>query len=244
MGTGDAGPGGSVRVPVPGKSGTRRWERPRFWQIGDGSGGADHWQETPGVPPAGPRFPVPAESGNGRGDFPIPDSGRLGVGNRGFPPRFPAKSGIGGTGIGGFTVTSGSGRHPSSAGPSQFKKDSEGGGRPESAFEGLTGKAVDIQPRMVPAQCAHTRRVFPISRFAANRETGDFPIPDSCRVGNRGFPPRFPAKSGMGGTGIGDFRVCGGASPKSSGKSGTGRPRAPGGGLQGRIFRVATECTE
>jgi hypothetical protein len=34
-----------------------------------------------------------------------------------------------------------------------------------------------------PAQdhscCAHTRRVPPISRFAANRETGDFPIPDS-----------------------------------------------------------------
>jgi hypothetical protein len=34
-----------------------------------------------------------------------------------------------------------------------------------------------------PAQdrscCARTRRVSPISRFAANRETGDFPIPDS-----------------------------------------------------------------
>ena len=60
--------------------------------------------------------------------------------------------------------------------------------------------------RQHPAQgracCTHTRRVFPISRFAANRETGDFPIPDSDsgRVGNRGFPPRFQAKSGIGGT--------------------------------------------
>jgi hypothetical protein len=63
--------------------------------------------------------------------------------------------------------------------------------------------------------------VSPISRFAANRDpdshgfpaesgNGDslfcFPIqspfPDSGRVRNRGFPPRFPAKSGMGGTGI------------------------------------------
>ncbi len=46
------------------------------------------------------------------------------------------------------------------------------------------------------------------SRSRPNQETGDFPIPDSGRVGNRGFPPRFPAKSGKGGTGIGDFRVC------------------------------------
>jgi hypothetical protein len=42
-----------------------------------------------------------------------------------------------------------------------------------------------------------------ISRFK-------FRSPDSGRVGNRGFPgpPRFPAKSGIGGTGIRDFRVC------------------------------------
>jgi hypothetical protein len=45
----------------------------------------------PRFPVPGPRLPVPAESGNGG----FPDSGR--VGNRGFPPRFPAKSGIGGT---------------------------------------------------------------------------------------------------------------------------------------------------
>ena len=37
---------------------------------------------------------------------------------------------------------------------------------------------------------------------------GDFPIPVPGRVGNRKFPPRFPAKSGIGGTGIGDFQVC------------------------------------
>jgi hypothetical protein len=87
-----------------------------------------------------------------------------------------------------------------------------GGGRPESAFEGL--KQHPAQDR---ACCAHwhTRRVSPISRFAANRgpvsrfpaesENGGFPDSssdsraDSDRVGNRpgahyrGFPPRFPA---------------------------------------------------
>ncbi len=46
--------------------------------------------------PSGPRFPLLAESGNGESLF--PDSGR--IGERGFPPRFPAKSGNGGTGIG------------------------------------------------------------------------------------------------------------------------------------------------
>ena len=41
---------------------------------------------------SGPRrFPFPAESGNGVSLF--PDPGR--IGKRGFPPRFPAKSGIG-----------------------------------------------------------------------------------------------------------------------------------------------------
>ncbi len=57
---------------------------------------------------SGPRFPFPAESGNGGSRFPIP--AESGVGSR-FPipaesgigdslPRFPPKSGIGGTGIG------------------------------------------------------------------------------------------------------------------------------------------------
>jgi hypothetical protein len=80
------------------------------------------------------------------------------------------------------------------------------------------------------------RGASPISRFAANRdpdsrsrpnrETGvrEDLFPDSGRVGNlnRGFPPRFPAKSGMGGTGIaiqiGDFRVCPG--PAGGGPAG------------------------
>jgi hypothetical protein len=57
--------------------------------------------------PPGP-FPVPGRrriGKRGRG-FPIPDSGRIGNRARGFPPRFkfPAKSGIGGTGIGNFRV--------------------------------------------------------------------------------------------------------------------------------------------
>ena len=47
----------------------------------------------------------------------------------------------------------------------------------------------------------------PDSRFPPNRETGDFPIPVPGRVGNWKFPPRFPAKPGIGGAGTGDFRV-------------------------------------
>jgi hypothetical protein len=43
-------------------------------------------------------------------------------------------------------------------------------------------------------------RGFPVSRFWPNRESG---VPSPIPGGN----PRFPAKSGMGGTGIGDFRV-------------------------------------
>jgi len=93
------------------------------------------------------------------------------------------------------------------------------GGRPGSAFQGL--KATSS-----PGSCMlHShRRVSPISRFAANRDRDSrsrpnresgipcFPIPANSD-GNRGpgFLPRFPAKSGLGGTGIqvGDFRrVC------------------------------------
>ncbi len=50
------------------------------------SAGARHYhpdQETPGPPPSGPRFPVPAESGIGDSSSLFPDSGR--VGNRGVP---------------------------------------------------------------------------------------------------------------------------------------------------------------
>ena len=49
---------------------------------------------------SGPRFPFPAESGNGGSPF----SGPGRIGKREFPPRFPAKSGIGGTGIEDFRV--------------------------------------------------------------------------------------------------------------------------------------------
>jgi hypothetical protein len=38
----------------------------------------------------------------------------------------------------------------------------------------------------------------PIPDSRPNRESGDFPIPVPGQVGNRGFPPRFPAKSGIG----------------------------------------------
>ena len=52
-----------------------------------------------GVPPAGPRFPVPGRDRDSR-SRPNREAG--------FPPRFPAKSGIGGTGIGDFRVWSSS----------------------------------------------------------------------------------------------------------------------------------------
>jgi hypothetical protein len=83
----------------------------------------------------------------------------------------------------------------------------------------------------IRACCTHTRRVSPISRFAANR--APFPVsrpnhrsgfgnggPDSddsgrtreraheSGIGGSLRVPRFPAKSGVGGTGIGDFRAC------------------------------------
>ena len=66
-----------------------------------------------------------------------------------------------------------------------------------------------------PAQdhscCARIRRVSPISRFAASRETGDFPIPDSeseigPEVGDS-LPVSRPNLSEIGGTEIADFRV-------------------------------------
>ncbi len=61
-------------------------------------------------------------------------------------------------------------------------------------------------PPAIPGQGQIGNRGFPDSRF--NHKA-------SRRIGNRGFPPRFPsgnprfpAKSGIGGTGIGGFRVC------------------------------------
>jgi hypothetical protein len=72
-------------------------------------------------------------------------------------------------------------------------------------------------PAQDRASCTHTAGYprFPdlrpigarIPDSRPNRETGDFPIPVPGRVGNPKFPPRFPAKSGIGGTGNGDFRV-------------------------------------
>jgi hypothetical protein len=133
------------------------------------------------------RFPIPAESG-------IADS--LPVSR---PNRESGEQELG---------TSGSGRHhPPSARPvlGSLRRKAGGG-------QNLHLKESRQHPAQDRACCTHTRRVshprFPAGdKFAANRETGDFPIPDSGRVGNRGLPARFPAKSGIGGTGIGDFRV-------------------------------------
>jgi hypothetical protein len=103
---------------------------------------------------------------------------------------------------------------PPSAGPDSFKVKqlrSVGGGlnrhfkdsRQHPAQDRTCCTHTDGYPRFPDLRPIGT----PIPDSRPNREMGDFPIPDSGRVGNRGFPPRFPAKSGIGGTGIGDFWV-------------------------------------
>ena len=117
------------------------------------------------MPPAGPRFPVPgprfpavpAESGSG---IPSPFPGQIGNG------------GNGNWGLPGLVVI----LHRPVLGSLRL------GRKPESG--GLGGQNLHLRDLMQhPAQdhgcCARTRRVSPISQFAANRETGDFPVPDS-----------------------------------------------------------------
>jgi hypothetical protein len=111
------------------------------------------------VPPAGPRFPVPgprfpavpAESGSG---IPSPFPGQIGNG------------GNGNWGLPGLVVI----LHRPVLGSLRRKA---GGGQNRHLRDLMQHPAQDH------SCCAHTRRVSPISRFAANRETGDFPIPDS-----------------------------------------------------------------
>ena len=72
----------------------------------------------------------------------------------------------------------------------------------------------------------------PIPDSRPNRETGDFPIPDFGRIGNRGFPPPIPGQIGNRGNGNWGF-------------PGLGRPtesaRAPGGGLAPRLAPTTVE---
>jgi hypothetical protein len=94
---------------------------------------------------------------------------------------------------------------PPSAGPWQLKK--EGGGRPESAFEGLL-RQHPLSPAVLTPQGMDGS---PISRFAANRdpdsrfpaESGNGPIPDSRFPADResGIPSPFPAQIGNRGNG-------------------------------------------
>ncbi len=132
-----------------------------------------------------PCFPISAESGIRVGD--PPDFGR--IGNRGFPPRlgFPAKSGIvctiGGTGIGDLglwrTELATSHWQPPSA---------DVRWRPEiSIFE-------DQRQHLAPGSClVLTWDEYPRFPDSAKSGIGDSLIPDFGRIGNRGFPPRFPA---------------------------------------------------
>jgi hypothetical protein len=80
-----------------------------------------------------------------------------------------------------------------------------------------------------------TRRTRPGNpRPAAPRRE---PIPGPGRIGKRGFPPRFPAnlKSGIGGTGIGDFRpgVCAHWQVPLAARAEARHPRSPRGGSAG-----------
>ena len=105
----------------------------------------------PRFPVPGPRFPVPAESGSG---IPSPFPGQ--IGNRGN----------GNWGLPGLVVI----LHRPVLGSLRRKA---GGG------QNLHLRDLMQHPAQDHSCCAHIRRVSPISRFAANRETGDFPIPDS-----------------------------------------------------------------
>ena len=127
--------------------------------------------------------PIPDSRPNREtGDFPIPAFGR--IGNRGFPPRFPAKSGIGGTGIGDL------GLWPTELATSHWQPlrllTCVGGWK--SAFSRIKGNI--WSPDRVWYSHGMSIPGFPIS---AKSGIGDSLIPDFGRIGNRGFPPRFPA---------------------------------------------------
>jgi hypothetical protein len=136
----------------------------------------------PRFPVPGPRFPVPAESGSG---IPSPFPGQ--IGNRGN----------GNWGLPGLVVI----LHRPVLG--SLRRTRRAGGGQNLHLRGLMQ-----HPAQDHGCCAHTRRVSPISRFAANRETGDFPIPDSeSEIGDSLPGVSFPAKSEKGGPEIADFRA-------------------------------------
>jgi hypothetical protein len=126
------------------------------------------------------RFPIPAESGIG-------DSLPVSRPNREW----------GGTGIGDFRVWSSSSIGRSLALSLRRKA---GGGRNLHLKDSRQHSAQDR------ACCTHTRRVSPISRFAANRATGDFPIPRRFRPSRESgiepwIPSPFPGQIGNRGNG-------------------------------------------
>jgi hypothetical protein len=194
-------------------------------------------QEIPGVLPAGPRFPVPgprfpvpAESGNGGPGFPDSRSFRPSR-ESGIPSPFPGRrpnrdsesSGERESG----TSESVTGRHPPSAGPSLFKK--KGGGRPESAFQGL--KAASS-----PGSCllySHPQGVprFPDLRPIGKRGISRFPIPAESGIGDSLPRSKFPGQIGNRGNGNGGFPglVCPeshGLGLRPSNEAGLTRPAA------------------
>jgi hypothetical protein len=124
--------------------------------------------------PAGPRFPIPAESRIG-GSLPVSR-----------PNREWGERELG---------TSGSGRHP----PSDSRpvlgslRRNSGGGRNLHLKDSRQHSAQDR------ACCTHTRRVPPISRFAAYRETGvlDSRFRPSRESWGLHCPAKFPRHSGL-----------------------------------------------
>ena len=159
-------------------------------------------QEIPGgVPPAGPRFPVPGPR------FPVPAESGSGI-----PSPFPGQignRGNGNWGLPGLVVI----LHRPVLGSLRRK--------PEAG--GLGGQNLHLRDLMQhPAQdhscCAHTRRVPPISRFAANRETGDFPIPDSESEIGDSLPVSRPNRK----SGERKLRISAGSDGTSRSASGRG----------------------
>jgi hypothetical protein len=151
------------------------------------------------------RFPPNRESGIPR--FPILARPKRELG---IPARFPAKSGIGGTGIGDL------GLWRTELATSHWLPLLTCVGGRKSAFSRIKGNIWPPDRHGVwyshgmsipdfPIFGQNGNRGFPHSRFWPNRESG---IPSPISGGNLKIPRfRVPAKSGIGGTGIGDFRA-------------------------------------
>jgi hypothetical protein len=138
-----------------------------------------------------PCFTLPAESGIPR--FPILAES---PGNRGFPPRFPAKSGPGEVVPGERELGTWASRWHGTCHEPHWLRDwlplltCVGGRKSAAAFSRIKGSI--CPPRRDRVWCSWDDYRSPISRFSAKSGIGDSPIPDFGRIGNRGFPDSRP----------------------------------------------------